>query len=50
MKNTNRRRFLASTMATIGLPALQAFAADEKPTTKPKTFVDLILTKTFRSK
>ena len=30
MKNTNRRRFLASTMATIGLPALQAFAADEE--------------------
>ena len=26
-------------MATIGLPALQAFGADEKPTTKPKTFV-----------
>ena len=38
-KTTNRRRFLASTMATIGLPALESFAENEKPITKPKTFV-----------
>ena len=39
MKTTNRRRFLASTMATIGLPALESFAGNIKPTAKPKTFV-----------
>jgi hypothetical protein len=38
-KTTTRRQFLASTVATIGLPALESFAADEKPATKPKTFV-----------
>ena len=38
-KTTNRRQFLASTMATIGLPALESFAGNMKPTEKPKTFV-----------
>ena len=39
IKTTNRRQFLASTMATIGLPALESFAGNMNPTAKPKTFV-----------
>ena len=39
INNTNRRQFLASTMATIGLPVLESFAGNIKPTAKPKTFV-----------
>ena len=39
MKTINRRRFLTSTMAAIGLPYLESFAKNESPTKDARTFV-----------
>ena len=39
MKTINRRRFLTSTMAAIGLPYLESFSKNENSTKEAKTFV-----------
>ena len=39
MRILNRRSFLTSTMAAIGLPYLESFAKSENPTKQAKTFV-----------